>query len=111
MIRISVKGSPDKIEGFLIRGHAGFATPGRDIVCAGVSAVATAALLGLVKRYPEEVRWRILEQGLIYCRLSGRLAEDGPEARDAQVILDVMVLGLKSIQRQYPGFIYFVFRR
>ncbi len=38
---------PGLLVGFRIRGHAGFAEYGQDIVCAGASAIAQAAVLGL----------------------------------------------------------------
>ena len=37
----------DILVGFIIKGHAGFADHGEDIVCAGASAIAQSALLGL----------------------------------------------------------------
>lgn len=37
-----------KYIGFKIEGHSGFAEPGKDIVCAGISTMAQAAILGVV---------------------------------------------------------------
>ncbi len=109
MIRIRIKGSSPEIEGFLIWGHAGFAAYGQDVVCAGVSAIATTALLGLVELLSEDVCYRILPQGLIYCRLAKALPP--PKARDAQVILATMVLGLEAIRQDHQGYIDFAYRR
>ena len=109
MIRIRVKGGPGKIEGFLIWGHARYAPHGRDVVCAGVSAVATTALIGLRKRIPRNVRYRIIPGGLMYCRLFGELPDEA--AGDAQTILDVMVLGLKAIRKSHQEYIEITYRR
>ncbi|MEL7622150.1 MAG: ribosomal-processing cysteine protease Prp [Clostridiales bacterium] len=109
MIRVRIKGSSHKIEGFSVWGHAGFAAYGQDVVCAGVSAVATTALLGLTELLAEDVCYRILPQGLIYCRLAKTLSPD--KARDAQVILATMVLGLEAIRRDHQGYIDFAYRR
>ena len=109
MIRIRVKGRPDRIEGFLIWGHARYAPYGRDVVCAGVSAVATTALMWLVRRFPGDVRWAMLPQGLMYCRVSGGIQGDG--AREAQAILEAMVLGLDEIRQKHTNSIDLAFRR
>jgi len=109
MIRIRIKGDESRIEGFLIWGHAGFAPKGEDVVCAGVSAVATAALMGLLDRLPGLVRYRILSQGLIVCRLPRGLPPDPAAA--AQLILKTMILGLEGIRRRHPDSIDFAYRR
>jgi uncharacterized protein YsxB (DUF464 family) len=103
MIRIKIKGSPDRVEGFMIRGHARYAPGGEDVVCAGVSAIATTALLGLADYVPGYFRYSLLPQGLVYCRLSPVLPAD--RVSDAQVILQVMVLGLMAIRDIYKGYI------
>jgi len=41
-----------RITGFDISGHSGYDQWGRDIVCAGVSAVAQTALIGLLRHLP-----------------------------------------------------------
>ena len=108
MIRVRLKGAPGKIEGFMIWGHSGSAPMGKDIVCAGVSAIAIAALIGLRKRCPEGIRYCVAE-GLIYCKLGQGHAGDG--ARDAQVILDTMFHGLESIRQSYGKYIDLALRR
>ena len=84
MIRVSVKGTRENLRGFLIRGHAGFAEAGQDIVCAAVSALAATALLGLERYLPD---------------LTER------EAHDAQVILTVLLLGLEGVAEEYGRYI------
>jgi uncharacterized protein len=45
-----------------VRGHAGYAEHGKDIVCAGVSAITQAAILGLqalAEQYPEHVSFTL----------------------------------------------------
>ncbi|MCL2120656.1 MAG: ribosomal-processing cysteine protease Prp [Clostridiales bacterium] len=109
MIRIRIRGSQENIKGFTVRGHAGYAPRGSDVVCAGVSAVATAALMGLVKRLPGHVRYRISRRGRMDCRLVGRISDEA--AREAQTILDVMAQGLREIQQSHKKYIDFSFRR
>ncbi|MCL1805045.1 MAG: ribosomal-processing cysteine protease Prp [Clostridiales bacterium] len=109
MIRIRLKGSKDHIEGFLVWGHARYAPQGADIVCAGVSAVATAAVMGLARRFPGSVNYRILPQGLIYCRLDGSFPETG--AAEAQAMLYAMALGLEAIRKSHRKHIDLAYRR
>lgn len=85
-----------RLTGFLIRGHAGYAESGRDIVCAAVTAVAETALLGLrkVARVEVEVRRR---PGLLVCRLPPAAAQ----GESAQAILETMACGLADIAADY----------
>lgn len=104
MIRIRVRrDGAGRVTGFTVRGHAGYAEAGRDIVCAGVTAVVFTALLGLrsVARIPHTVRQEDRE-GYIDCRL-----EVGtPDAeRTAQAILETMVLGLRDIEKDYGDYV------
>ncbi|NLC96057.1 MAG: ribosomal-processing cysteine protease Prp [Erysipelotrichaceae bacterium] len=41
MIYISVQSNKDRVVGMNIHGHAHYANPGEDLVCAGVSSIAT----------------------------------------------------------------------
>jgi len=87
------------------KGHTRFAPEGRDIVCAGVSALVQTAVLGLenVIHAQPEVR---LEKGNVLIALKpSRL--DGEVMDKAGVLFESVVLGLKELDRTYPGFIRF----
>ncbi|MBE3573837.1 MAG: ribosomal-processing cysteine protease Prp [Firmicutes bacterium] len=58
------------IRGFTVCGHAGAGSRGNDIVCAAVSALTQACVLGLqrVLQLPGEAEWR---QGWLSCRYDG----------------------------------------
>lgn len=103
MIRVSVKGTRENLRGFLIRGHAGFAEAGQDIVCAAVSALAATALLGLERYLPGKFGRAVSEEGLIFCKLHPDLTER--ETHDAQVILTVLLLGLEGVAEEYGRYI------
>ena len=96
MIRVRIKGEAGNIKGFIVWGHAGYAPRGEDIVCAGVSAICTAAIISLAELFPGNTRYRVLTSGLMYCRLRGDMTDEG--VRDAQLILKVMSLGLEAIR-------------
>lgn len=88
---------------FWVEGHAGYADPGEDIVCAGVSALAETALIGLKKVARAAMESRRAE-GLVWVRLAEppRSAESWSRA---QAILQTTLLGLKDIQKDYPAYI------
>jgi len=103
MIHVEVLKNDSLITGFRVSGHAGFEEEGRDIVCAGVSAITQTALLGLEEFAPEGFRWRIEQDGYLECYLN----EDMDETilYNAQIILLTMLRGLEAIQDQYGDFI------
>ena len=83
---------------FSVKGHAGTAPRGQDIVCAGVSALTQAALLGLKEHLQREFRWKA-EQGDMAMELSGH-----PDAL-TNAILETMMLGLYEIAKLYPKYL------
>ena len=103
MIRVRVKGSPDRIEGFIVWGHALYAPYGADIVCAGVTAVCMTTLIGIARLAPGHVVHGVSGRGILYCRLTG--AVPGRLRRDLQLLLEVMVCGLQAIQSVYGAYV------
>ncbi|MGE5580686.1 MAG: ribosomal-processing cysteine protease Prp [Bacillota bacterium] len=84
--------------GFTVEGHAGFAEYGKDIVCAGVSAIAQAALFGLQEILGDAVKSDINPGFLRVSVDESRASEEGPRA-----ILRTLELGFRAIERSYPG--------
>ena len=85
-----------KYIGFECIGHAGFADAGKDIVCAGVSALVINAV-NSIDRYTSETFTLDTEEE------TGKLAVyfDRPAGHDAELLLNSLVLGIKGIQKQY----------
>ncbi len=77
-------------------GHAGFAKPGEDIICAAVS-VLVINTLNAIEAFTNEVFETETDQasGLIDIRFQH------PSSHDAKLLLDTMVLGLQAVQDQY----------
>jgi len=84
--------------GFTVEGHAGFADYGQDIVCAGVSAIAQAALFGLQDLLGDAVRSEMREGYLRVVVAESRAREEGPRA-----VFRTLELGLAAVHRSYPG--------
>ncbi len=103
MIEVLVKRAQDRsVTEITVTGHAGWAEPGLDIVCAGVSALVVTTLIGLkqVAGHPHVGK---AKSGRMYCRvLPGGTAES---ALKAQTVLETTVLGLKDMSKDYNKFI------
>ncbi len=117
-------GKDGKIRGFQVKGHAGYADHGRDIVCAAVSALAQTAVLGLTKVAGLTAKVDSRE-GFLECLLDEPAASapsvpqpagSDPEARArandraraedlAQTILQTLILGLTDIQKDYSQYL------
>lgn len=99
MVRVELyQAGPGELIGFRAVGHAGYAPPGEDIVCAGVSALTQACVLGLKDHLKLPVVLKA-EHGLLECRLPREIP---PEARaPAQAILETMVLALREIEKEH----------
>lgn len=103
MVTITITREQDgRIRHFAVSGHAKYADPGKDIVCAGVSAVTIGAvnaiekLTGLVPDAKMESGW-----------LSASAPESGDPARDGQVqlLLEGMIASLESIVDEYGKYV------
>jgi uncharacterized protein YsxB (DUF464 family) len=103
MIRVIVDRAADQaIRSFSVKGHAGFAEIGFDIVCAGVSAVtigtvnAAEAVLGIHMD-------SAMKDGFIQASVPGGL--DADQSAKLQLQLETMVVMLKSIEQSYRSYI------
>jgi uncharacterized protein YsxB (DUF464 family) len=79
------------------------ASSGEDVVCAGVSAVAQTALLGLDAFLPGGFDWRMRADGRLECFLIKKLSDEGQKA--SAIILGTLKLGLESIENSYGKYI------
>lgn len=86
-------------------GHAQYCESGKDIVCAAVSALIQAAVLGL-KDYAKLAVGSEIVDGNVYFTLESNIAPTDRVKADA--ILETMRLGLISIRQGYSDFIQIV---
>lgn len=92
---------------FKISGHSGYADIGNDIVCAGISALAQAALLGLDKVVGLNVKlnWQKGEdENFIHCLLPEKMNDE--QRKMSTAVLETMCIGIKEIAKQYPKYVY-----
>jgi uncharacterized protein YsxB (DUF464 family) len=90
-----------KIREFRIEGHAGMAEKGQDIVCAAVSILTQAAVLGLNRHLGIEPTVH-RQDGYLTCRLAER---EIIQMESVQAILETMAIGLQEIAEQFPNYV------
>lgn len=99
MVKVWLVKCPGGILGFRVQGHAGFGEYGKDIVCAGVSAITQTAVLGLRE---------LLGQNRVFCEmrpgyLEVNLSREDAEKEGPSAVLKSLELGLQAIKESYPG--------
>ena len=99
MVHVEIVREAERIKGFSCRGHAGFADKGKDIVCSAVSVLVINTVNSIEALLPEEGKKMEVvsedEKGIIECRF---LSEP---SKDAELLLNSMYLGLKTIEKEY----------
>lgn len=95
--------------GFEAAGHARYAESGRDIVCAAISALTQATVLGLEEVACAPVQTRTDEDtGYLRCMLSGSPKKEALD--QAQVLFRTLEKALTAISNDYPGTIRIIIR-
>jgi len=97
------KESEDRIIGFQLSGHAGYAQYGKDIVCSAVSALAIN-VVNSIEQLTADVFKVEQKDGLLKFRLMSN-HDDG-----TQLLLQSFVLGLEEIARSESKYIKIIFR-
>ncbi len=92
----------DRITGFSICGHSGYAEAGADIVCAAVSAVVTMAEATINEVCGAKAKVRVNEQD---ARVSLTLPTSCDDEDTVQAVLAGMLLTLCSLRDDYPDYI------
>lgn len=102
MIKFSVcRDGGGKITGLVIKGHAGYAEPGFDIVCAAVSTALWMAVKGIEAQKLAGVSYE-QSDGYVSCHIS----DDRKPACDA--LLDSLTLTVTELAKQYRKNIFIV---
>ena len=107
MINVIIKRDKDKVaKGIEIKGHAGYAEYGQDIICSAVSSLALN-MANSVEEFTDD-------------HFEGSVSDDGgyfsfsfPDeiSPESQLLMKSLILGLQNIQRDYGAeYINFRFR-
>ena len=92
----------DRITGFSVSGHSGYAEAGSDIVCAAVSAVVTMAEATINDVCGAKAKVRVGEEE---ARVTLKLPKSCDEEETVQAVLAGMMVTLIALQEDYSDFI------
>ena len=92
----------DRITGFSVSGHSGYAEQGSDIVCAAISAVVTMAEATINDVCGAKAKVRVKDED---ARISLTLPTSCDEEDTVQAVLAGMLVTLCSLRDEYPDFI------
>ena len=103
MIKVNIgKDLAGDIKQFVVRGHAGYAEEGSDIVCSAISAIAFTTvgaieeLIGLKGFFKQK-------DGFMSCKLDMDISSE--LRHDANVIMATAEIGFKQIEYAYPDYV------
>ena len=94
MIKIQINKTNNKYSSLLVSGHSNYDEHGKDIVCAGVSAVVTGGLNALIIENKNKISYRVNDG---YVNVDVLDIDDD----NLQKIMDVIIIQLKTIEESY----------
>ena len=92
----------DRITGFSVSGHSGYAEAGSDIVCAAITAVVTMAEATINEVCGAKAKVRVKDD---QARITLMLPASCDEEDTVQAVLSGMMLTLISMRDDYPDYI------
>ena len=92
----------DRINGFSVSGHSGYAEAGADIVCAAVSAVVTMAEATINEVCGAKAKVRVKDE---QARITLTLPASCDEEESVQAVLAGMLIYLCGLRDEYPDHI------
>ena len=92
----------DRITGFSVSGHSGYAEAGQDIVCAAISAAVTMAEATINDVCGAKAKVRVKEDD---ARITLMLPTSCDEEETVQAVLSGLMLTLISLREDYPDYI------
>ena len=92
----------DRITGFSVSGHSGYAESGSDIVCAAITAIVTMAEATINDVCGGKAKVRVKEED---ARVTLTLPTSCDEEEAVQAVLAGMMLTLCSLRDDYPDYI------
>ena len=92
----------DRITGFSVSGHSGYAEAGSDIVCAAISAVVSMAEATINDVCGAKAKVRVKEED---ARIGLTLPTSCDEEESVQAVLAGLLLYLCNLRDEYPDYI------
>lgn len=107
MTEVTLFRSEKRLVGYEVRYHTGFAQAGEDIVCSAISALTLASANGITEVLKLSMAIDVGD-AFLYCMLDKEII--GSDFDNAEIILNTMALGLRSIESEYSDFIKIIER-
>lgn len=101
MTEIQVVRDDKSICSFTVKGHSGYGEECYDIVCASVSAVVWDTINGLLEVVGIPANYE-MQDGYVACDIPDLSPK---QRKQADVLLESMVLFLKSLEEQYGEYV------
>ncbi len=105
MIQIRIVYQKDWIQSVRISGHAQANEPGKDLVCAGVSSIATGMLNALDQYFPKAVKLTLVDD--IDPLIEIVINQQNPELN---VVMQVFITQLETMEASYSDFVQIIRR-
>ena len=102
MTRCEFLTEEDRITGFSVSGHSGYAESGSDIVCAAISAIVSMAEATINEVCGAKAKVRVKDED---ARVTLTLPTSCDEEDAVQAVLAGMLLTLCSLRDDYPDYI------
>lgn len=94
--------------GYCSKGHSGYAPPGSDIICAGLSILETTCVNAMESLLDVRVSPKVEEEtGLLSFELP---ALEGERSSGVQLLMGTLRQGCSDLQEAYPGYVKFEIR-
>lgn len=103
MIKITIHRTASGIQSFEMTGHANFAEHGKDLVCAGVSAVVFGSINAIESLCHVQANIKLGRNGGFLTYALPKL--DDETFQNAQLLLEGMMVSLKTIEMDYGKYI------
>ena len=92
----------DRITGFAVSGHSGYAESGQDIICAAISAVVSMAEATINDVCGAKAKVRVKDED---ARITLTLPASCDEEETVQAVLAGMLVTLCNLRDDYPDYI------
>lgn len=93
-----------RIQAFVVEGHAQYDVPGKDLVCAAVSAI-TVGTVNSVETLTGVLPITEMDKGLLDVTIPELTGSQSDNAAKVQLILESMLVMLLTIQETYGDYI------
>ena len=101
MIQIRILRREDRIVGFEVKGHAGSDKYGKDLVCAGVSAITVGGLNAVAHYFQNDLSHFQVKMSEGYTSLKIHTLDN----EQIQTVLETLVIQFKTIEETYSKYI------